>query len=125
MLLSGMGGFPQLPKRKRWYVCNLDINERNDATWLCKETPESKIHWVLDEYANVPEYMPRFLDQYFVRYGLNTHIPVRILEPSKSQETLPPKRQTPSSPPPESPSVRQVPTAAYTGAHKPPKNPFQ
>ncbi len=84
------GGFPQSPKKKRWYVCNLHLDERLDASWLCKETPESKIQLMVDEYACVPSYMPRFLDKHFVRYGLSTWIPVKILEQSTSQGTSPP-----------------------------------
>ena len=37
----------RLPKQKRWYVCNLHLDERLDGSWLCKETPESKIHIIL------------------------------------------------------------------------------
>lgn len=117
--------FANTPQPKRWYVCNLHIDERNDATWLCKETPESKIHPILDDYASVPSYMPRFLDKYVVRYAFRTAIPMTILEPPKSQGTSPVKPPTPTEPHPESPSVRQVPTVAYIGVHTQPKNPFQ
>ena len=113
-------------KNKRWYVCNLSFEQfMINPVWLCKETPESKIHRIADTYASVPEYMPRCLDGYMVRRDLNTHIPVEILEPSKSLETSHPERSIPTEQPPEFPSVRRVPSAAYTGVHKQPKNPFQ
>ena len=122
----GSSGFPQLPKKKRWYVCNLNFEQfMTKPVWLCKETPESKIHWIADEYASVPDYMPRCLDSYMVRRNLNTHIPVEIVEPSKSLETSHPKRQILYEQPPGFPSGRPDPTADYTNGHKQPKNPFQ
>lgn len=124
-ILFGFGGRPQSPKKKRWYVCNLGFDSRYDATWFCKETPESKIQVIVDEYASVPEYMPRFLDSYMVRRNLKTHIPVALVEPSKSLETLSPKRSILYEQPPGFPSGRPVPSADYKDGNTQPKNPFQ
>ena len=118
-IVFGTGGFPQIPKGKRWYTCLLGRDEDWAWQWKCTETPQTKINPIQDKYASVPEYMPKFLDKYVIQYQFNMQ-PVAIL--SKSQETSQPKLQTPSSPPPGSPSVRQPPSLAYTGAHKQPKN---
>jgi hypothetical protein len=121
----GFGGFPQKPKQKRWYVCNLGFDSRNDATWFCKETDESKIQIMVDEYMSIPYYVPRFLDSNILRRNLKTQIPVALVEPSKSLETLSPKRWILYEQPPGFPSGRPVPSSGYKDAHKQPKNPFQ
>ena len=122
----GFGGRPQSPEKKRWYVCNLSFEEyMRHPVWLCKQTPESKIQWIVDEYASVPEYVPRCLDKYMVRRNLNTHLPVEIVEPSKSLETSHPKRWILHEQPPGFPSGRPDPSATYKDAHTQPKNPFQ
>lgn len=73
-------GIPQGPKPKRWYVCNIGY-----SGWTCTETPETKINPLCDTYTNVPEYTPRFLDEYVIMYKFRDRIPVTIL--SKSQGT--------------------------------------
>lgn len=120
--LYGIGGFPQIPKEKRWYTCLLGRDQDWSWTWKCAETPESKINLLYDKYASVPEYMPKFMDKYVIQYQFNNQ-PVSILP--TLQETSETKPPTPFQPPPVSPSVRRVPSVAYTGAHKQPKNPFQ
>jgi hypothetical protein len=125
-LVFGFGGVPQSPKKKRWYVCNLSFEHHmKNPVLQCKETPESKINLIVDHYASVPEYVPRFLDSYIVRHNLNTHFPIEILEPSKSPGTWCLGRQTPDEQRPGSPSVRQDPSATYKDERTQPKNPSQ
>jgi hypothetical protein len=114
----GLGGFPQKPKQKRWYTCLM-----GNEGWSCMETSEYKINPFADKYASVPDSLPRFLDKYVIRLAFSDGIPVSIH--SKSQGTSQTARPTPSEQHLESPSVRRVPSVAYTGAHKQPKNPFQ
>lgn len=82
--VSGFGGFPQLPKERRWYKCWLGRNEDWSWTWRCAETPESNINLLYDKYVSVPEYMPKFVDKYVIQYKFNNQ-PVTILP--TSQET--------------------------------------
>ncbi len=121
--LSGGGGFPRLPERKRWYACNIGF-----IGWNCyklAEEVEQPKFCPTCKVVNVPAYLPEFLDKYVLEYTFNEPIQVKIPAHPMSPETYCLGRQTPSSRHPESPSVRQVPSVAYTGAHKQPKNPFQ
>ena len=120
--LYGLGGFPQIPKERRWYKCLLGRDEDWSWTWKCAETPESKINILRDKYASVPEFMPKFVDKYVIQYQFNNQ-PVTILP--TLQETSETKPPIPSQPPPVSPSVRQVPSSVYKDVHTQPKNPFQ
>ena len=125
-ILFGFGGRPQSPKKKRWYVCNVSFEkDMRNPVWLCKETPESNIQLMVDEYVSIPDYVPRFLDSYMVRRNLKTHIPVALVEPSKSLETSHPKRWILHEQPPGFPSGRPVPSAGYKDGNTQPKNPFQ
>jgi len=122
-MLSGFGGFPQLPERKRWYACNLDF-----IGWNCyklAEKVERPKFCPTCRVVDVPVYLPEFLDKYVIEYKFNEPIRVKTLEHPMSPGTYCLGRLTPSEQRPESPSVRQVPSAAYTGAHRQPKNPFQ
>lgn len=80
----GTGGFPQLPKGKRWYKCVLGRNEDWAWEWKCRETQQSGINQLYDKFASVPEYMPKFLDKYMIQYKFNMQ-PIVILP--KLQET--------------------------------------
>lgn len=121
--VSGFGGFPRLPERKRWYACNIDF-----VGWNCYklgEKVERPKFCPTCRVVDVPAYLPECLDKYVIEYKFNEQIRVKTPEHSKSLETYCLSNLKPSSQPPESPSVRQVPSVAYTGAHKQPKNPFQ
>lgn len=120
--LSGMGGFPRLPQETRHYACNIGF-----VGWTCYKTniPKTKAFCPTCKTVEVPAYLPEFLDKYVIQHKFNDGNPVRISERPMSPGTSCLSNQTPTQQPPESPSVRQVPTAAYTGAHKQPKNPFQ
>ena len=124
-ILFGFGGRPRNPKKKRWYVCNLGFDSQNDATWLCKETDESNIQLMVDQYVSIPDYVPRFLDSNILRRKLKTQIPVALVEPSKSLETLSPKRWILYEQPPGFPSGRPDPSLGYKDGNTQPKNPFQ
>ena len=120
--LSGMGGFPRLPEETRHYACNVGY-----TGWNCYKVDiyNSKAFCPTCKSVRVPAYLPEFLDKYVIEYKFKDGIPVVIGERSMLMGKNCLSNPTPSSPPPESPSVRQVPSAAYTGVHKPPKNPFQ
>ena len=127
--LSGFGGFPQLPEETRHYACNIGYWTSSETVlgWKCYETDiyNSKAFCPNCKTVKVPAYLPRFLDKYVIQHKFNDGINVRIGERSTLMGKNCLNSQTPSSPPPESPSVRQVPSATYTDAHKQPKNPFQ
>ena len=122
-IVSGFGGFPRLPERKRWYACNIDF-----IGWNCYklgEKVEQPKFCPTCRVVNVPAYLPEFLDKYVIESKFNDRIQVKTLEHPMSPGTYCLGRVTLAPPHPEFPSVRQVPSVAYTGAHKQPKNPFQ
>ena len=123
-LVSGFGGFPQLPeKRRRWYACNIGYIGRT-----CYEIPtklEEPAFCPQCKSVNVPAYLPKFLDKYVIQHKFNDSMPVRISEQTMSPGTYCLGRLTPPEQPLGSPSAHQVPSVNYTGAHKQPKNPFQ
>ena len=118
-ILYGLGGFPQFPERKRWYVCTIGYNSRT-----CYEIPTERFcpHC---KTVDVPEYLPKFLDKYVIQSKFNDRIPVTISEQTMSQGTYCLGRLTPSERPPESPSAHQTPSATYKDERKQPETPFQ
>ena len=97
------------------------------TNWTCEQIPRDEISfirggiWEISRIMTVPSTVPQILHPFYLTARLTPHVSIL----STSQETSPPKHPKPSSQRPESPSVRQVPTVAYTGVHMPPKNPFQ
>lgn len=120
-LVSGFGGFPQLPeKRRRWYACNTERTCYEIPTTL--EEPEFCPQC---KSVNVPAYLPKFLDKYVIQMKFNDGIPVKISAHPMSQGTYCLGRQTPSEQLPGSPSGHLVPSVTYKDERKQPKNPFQ
>ena len=122
-IISGFGGFPQLPERKRWYACNIGF-----VGWNCYklvEEVERPKFCPTCRVVDVPAYLPEFLDKYVLEHKFNEPIQVKTPTHPTLPETYCLSSPKPSSPHPGSPSVRQVPSVAYTGAHMPPKKPFQ
>ncbi len=121
--VSGFGGFPRLPERKRWYVCNIGF-----VGWNCyklAEEVEQPKFCPTCRVVDVPAYLPEFLDKYMIQSKFNDRVQVKTLEHSMSPGTYCLGRQTPDEQRPESPSERRVPSATYTDERKQPKNPSQ
>lgn len=115
--LSGMGGFPRLPQETRHYACNIGY-----SGWTCYRT-NTNAFCPTCKTVEVPAYLPEFLDKYVIQHKFKER--VTISEHPMSLGTSCLSKQRPSEQHPESPSVRQVPSVAYTGVHKQPRNPFQ
>ena len=121
--LSGFGGFPRLPERKRWYACNIGY-----IGWNCyklAEEVEQPKFCPTCRVVNVPAYLPEFLDKYVIEYTFNEPIQVKTLERPMLPGTYCLSNQTPSVQHPGSPSGRQGPSATYTNERTQPKNPSQ
>ena len=116
----GSGGFPQLPKRKRWYACNVGY-----MGWNCYklgEKIEQPKFCPTCRVVDVPAYLPEFLDEYVLQNKFNDRIQVRIPEHSMSPGTYCLGRETLVPPHPESPSGHPTPSLGYKDGNTQPKN---
>ncbi len=103
-----------------FYICAQDWK----TNWTCEQIAYEDMGIRQDPITRimiVPHTVPQFLHPLYLTMKLTPRVQVH----STSQETSQPVRQTPTEQRPGSPSVRQVPTVAYTGVHMPPKTPFQ
>jgi len=118
---------------KRTEVCKVSVFSMDTfyncvqdwrTNWTCEQIPRDEISFIRGDISRimiVPHTVPQFLHSPYLTWKLSPRVSIL----PTSQETSQTKHPKPSLQRPESPSVRQVPSVAYTGVHMPPKNPFQ